>query len=348
MRRLFQSLLVLVAILPGLCRGADVLELKNGQVLKGKYSGGTAGTIRFDSGSGVQVYETGAIVALTFGSGATSTPAAPASPTTATARGCSCAGKLRIVPGRNAVAGPMVDGASSDPNGKRFTTTLETDLRAGTVVAWRRARKVFSPSGGRRRRGGTRGKASWTLPDGARLGGPGRLHGGPYAQAGAKSGGKTARGGWRAIGAAADGGDGAAKGAATARLPRGRNGRERGPSSRHRDRIRRNKPSLSKSHPDLPAGCIDLPFRRGMRFLTFRRPSWRAFPAVSCARSHLRYSPVYRVTSARIVAGVTAMELTIRRARSSEDFTGATALRWRKWGDQLVELIRVCGYVFLA
>src|SRR5262245_10814895 len=45
---------------------ADVLELKNGKVMNGKYVGGTAGTIRFDNGQGVQVIETGQALALTF------------------------------------------------------------------------------------------------------------------------------------------------------------------------------------------------------------------------------------------------------------------------------------------
>ena len=37
---------------------ADVLELKNGKVLTGKYVGGTAGTIRFETSGGLQVIET--------------------------------------------------------------------------------------------------------------------------------------------------------------------------------------------------------------------------------------------------------------------------------------------------
>ena len=50
---------------------ADILELKNGSVLNGKYSGGTAGTVRFDAGAGMQVIETSQVIALTF-----TTPAA--------------------------------------------------------------------------------------------------------------------------------------------------------------------------------------------------------------------------------------------------------------------------------
>jgi hypothetical protein len=51
---------------------ADVLELKSGKTLNGKYVGGTAGTIRFESTAGVQVIETSEAPALTFTGGATS------------------------------------------------------------------------------------------------------------------------------------------------------------------------------------------------------------------------------------------------------------------------------------
>ena len=45
---------------------ADVLELKGGKVLNGTYAGGTAGTIRFETGGNVQVIETSQALALTF------------------------------------------------------------------------------------------------------------------------------------------------------------------------------------------------------------------------------------------------------------------------------------------
>ena len=44
---------------------ADVLELKSGKTLNGKYAGGTAGTIRFETAEGVQVIETAQVLALT-------------------------------------------------------------------------------------------------------------------------------------------------------------------------------------------------------------------------------------------------------------------------------------------
>src|SRR5216684_916830 len=76
-----QNLLLLcaLAIIPAFQTHADVLELKNGQVLTGKYAGGTAGTLRFETGSGLQIIETGQSLALTFTGGAA--PSAAPAPT---------------------------------------------------------------------------------------------------------------------------------------------------------------------------------------------------------------------------------------------------------------------------
>src|SRR5262245_3959515 len=74
-------LLITPLMLAAMCVRADVLELKNGQTLNGKYAGGTAGTVRFETGGNVQVIETGTALALTFtggGAGAAAPSAAPA------------------------------------------------------------------------------------------------------------------------------------------------------------------------------------------------------------------------------------------------------------------------------
>ena len=63
--------LTLALLASGLPVRADILELKNGNVLNGKYVGGTAGTVRFETSAGTQVVETAKITALTF-----TTPAA--------------------------------------------------------------------------------------------------------------------------------------------------------------------------------------------------------------------------------------------------------------------------------
>src|SRR5512140_971166 len=61
---------------------ADTLELKNGQVLSGKYVGGTTATLRFETSGGVQTIETSQALALTFSGAKAATPAA-ATPTAA-------------------------------------------------------------------------------------------------------------------------------------------------------------------------------------------------------------------------------------------------------------------------
>ena len=53
----------LAAMTAALNSQADVLELKNGQVHNGKYVGGTAAAVRFNTSAGTQVIETSQIIA---------------------------------------------------------------------------------------------------------------------------------------------------------------------------------------------------------------------------------------------------------------------------------------------
>jgi hypothetical protein len=63
------------------CPGADdVIELRSGGVVRGRYAGGTADTIRFETPAGVQVLTRQEVLALTLAAGGPATqPAAPAS-----------------------------------------------------------------------------------------------------------------------------------------------------------------------------------------------------------------------------------------------------------------------------
>ena len=201
---------------------ADVLELKNGKVLTGSYVGGTAGTIRFQTAEGVQVIETGKALALTFTAGGvpaaapSSATAAPAAPPAAAA---SSAPATVSVPAGTTLLVRMMDGASSnDAKGKRFTTTLESDLIVDGRLVAKSGAKVYgrvenSQSAGRFAGQSTLDLRLTELTIGSSFV---PILTGPYAQAGARSGGKTARGAaaGAAIGAIADGGNGAAKGAA--------------------------------------------------------------------------------------------------------------------------------------
>lgn len=130
---------------------ADVLELKNGSVLSGKYMGGSAATVRFETSAGVQVLETSSIVALTFTSPPPSSPAtptptptqapapAPAPVATPTAAPAPVAAPVRTsvtLPSGTMLLVRMMDSVSSRSRvGSTFATKLEYDLVVDGKVA---------------------------------------------------------------------------------------------------------------------------------------------------------------------------------------------------------------------
>jgi hypothetical protein len=209
---------------------ADVLELKNGQVLTGNYVGGTAGTLRFETSEGLQVIETSQVIALTFTGGGPTSAATPAASPVVAAPTAAPAALAAVAPATgapSAVTVPagttllvrMVEGASSgDTKGKRFTTTLETDLVVGGVIVAKAGTKVYGrvEAAQQARRLVGQSHLDLRLTEVAIGNVLVPIMTGPYAQAGARSIGKTAKGAaaGAAIGAIADGGDGAATGAA--------------------------------------------------------------------------------------------------------------------------------------
>jgi hypothetical protein len=117
-----------------LCAQADVLELKNGRILNGKFVGGTAGTIRFETDAGTQVIETSQAVALTFTSTAAapaSAPAPAAAPAPTAAAAPTGSQTLVLQEGTLLVVRLMDSVSSKNPAGTPFTTKLEYDLGAG-------------------------------------------------------------------------------------------------------------------------------------------------------------------------------------------------------------------------
>jgi len=221
---------------------ADVLELKNGKTLNGKYVGGTAGTIRFETGEGVQVVETGQALALTFtGGGAvgaapataptTSHFSAPASdaptPTapTAVASPAAAASSVTIPAGQTLLV-RMVDSVSSkDPQGKRFTATLDADLVVGGQVVVKSGAKIYGRLQSVKQAGRYAGQSKIDLQLTELALGPNLvpIMTSGYNEAGARSGGKTV--GTAAVGAGigaiTDGRSGAGKGAAIGALASG-------------------------------------------------------------------------------------------------------------------------------
>jgi hypothetical protein len=214
---------------------ADVLELKNGQVLTGKYMGGTAATIRFETAEGVKVIEVVQAVALTF-TGTTApaespavaaaVPVAPAaSPAAATPAPAAAAAGSVVVPAGTVLMVRMVDGAGSrDPQGKRFATVLETDLVVNNVLVAKAGTKVYGRVEKAKQAGRLAGKSELDLRlRELTVGGtlvP--IMTGAYAQAGARSIGKTAKGALAgaAVGALVDK-DATGKGAAIGALASG-------------------------------------------------------------------------------------------------------------------------------
>ena len=131
---------------------ADILELKSGSVLNGKYAGGTAGTVRFESSTGQQVIETSQVIALTF----TTPVAAPVAAAPAPAP-VAAPSSVTLPYGTMLLVRMMDSVSSKNSAGANFTTKLEYNLvengvivvPAGTVIYG----KVQSSSQARRGRG---------------------------------------------------------------------------------------------------------------------------------------------------------------------------------------------------
>ncbi len=213
---------------------ADVIELKNGQKLTGKYAGGTAGSVGFETTGGMQFFETGQVVSLSFGDSstgtsaptATKTSAAPAgAPATPAAAGAaapvaaSSTGGAVSIPAGTPLLVRMVDPVSStDPQGKRFAATLESDLAVNGAVVAKAGTKVYGRIQSAQQARRYTGQSALDLRLTELAVGPNMvpISTSGYTDASARSGGKTARGAaaGAAVGAVVDGGEGAGKGAA--------------------------------------------------------------------------------------------------------------------------------------
>jgi len=200
---------------------ADILELKNGTLLKGTYAGGTAGTVRFETGAGLQVIERSQIIAITFtaqspapapaASAPVAAPVAAPAPAAAPQKVTLQAGTMLLVRMKDSIS-------SKNRPGTPFTTKLEYDLvvngtkviPAGTVIYG----KVLSSTQARRAFG--QSTLDLRLTSIALGGTPVPIYSSGYKQAGEKAIKDAARGAaaGAAIGAIVDGGDGAGKGAA--------------------------------------------------------------------------------------------------------------------------------------
>jgi hypothetical protein len=204
--------------------GADVLELKNGQVLNGKYAGGTGETLKYETAEGMQVIQTAQVVALTF----TSSNAAPAAPAP-TGRPAVPAAQAQTItlPAGTTLMVRIMDGISSkNAPGTTFATKLESDVSANGMVAIKSGTPIYgqvhSASQARRVAGQSTLDIRLTkvVIDGRSV----QLSTTPYQEAGERSVRKEARGAaaGAAIGAIAGSpGVGAAAGVAAGALKKG-------------------------------------------------------------------------------------------------------------------------------
>lgn len=205
-------LILSVALLGlGVSARADILELKNGNVLNGKYAGGTAGTVRFETSAGQEILETSQIIALTF-----TTPAAAPAPPPAPAP--AAAPSTVTLPYGTMLLVRMMDSVSSrNAPGANFTTKLEYNLVANGVVVVPAGTVMYGKvqSSTQARRAFGRSTLDIRLVQMVVGGNPVPIATSGYQQAGEASIKKAARGAaaGAAIGAIVDGGDGAGKGA---------------------------------------------------------------------------------------------------------------------------------------
>jgi hypothetical protein len=224
---------LLALALGGTAVHGDVLELKNGQVLNGKYTGGTAGTVRFETSGGLQVIETSQIVALTFTTPATTsaTPAAAAptaAPAGTPATPPAAAPKTVTLPAGTTLLVRMMDSISSkNPAGTKFTTKLEYDLAVGGAVAIKGGTVIYGKVQSSTQAKRARGKSTLDLrlAEAVVNGQPVPLVTSGFQEAGEASIKKAAKGAavGAAIGAIADdeAGKGAAIGATASLLKKG-------------------------------------------------------------------------------------------------------------------------------
>ncbi|HSH16501.1 MAG TPA: hypothetical protein VLD18_10730, partial [Verrucomicrobiae bacterium] len=137
MNRLKTLLAILVTFaLAGPSR-ADILELRSGTILNGKYVGGTGATVRFEALGNLQVIATSDIIALTFtssGGNAAAPVAVPATPPPASEPppAAAASSKQVTLPAGTMLLVRMKDGISSkNKPGTPFTTKIEYDLFVG-------------------------------------------------------------------------------------------------------------------------------------------------------------------------------------------------------------------------
>ncbi len=206
------------------CFAQDVLELRNGSIVRGTFMGGSASTVRFETDRGIMdVFGRDEVVALTFGSGAAvvSAPVVSAPPVATPGAPVTPAQPTQIIVPSGTILLVSLDSTISTNTTRqdeRFSATLTHDLVSNGMVMVRSGTRVFGRVTQSRSAGRTVGRPELTLQlreldiNGTLV----RIRTGNFSDTGTSSFRGTARnaGLGAGIGAAFGGGEGAARGAA--------------------------------------------------------------------------------------------------------------------------------------
>ena len=229
MKTRFQQIIIATISSVAMVVSADMLELKNGTMLNGKYAGGSADAINFETSAGMQVINPGQAVALTF-TARTPAPApaavAAATPAPAAAGAPAPGGSTTLSAGTTLLVRLLDPVSSQNPAGTKFATRLEYDLMVGNTPAVKAGTTIYGQiaSSTQARRAIGKSTLDLRLAQISTGGTPVPIMTSGYKQAGQESIRKAARGAaaGAAIGAVAgDAGMGAAIGATAGALKKG-------------------------------------------------------------------------------------------------------------------------------
>ena len=125
----------LSCVITSVAINADILELKNGNVLDGQYKGGTQGTLRFQTDGQLKVFPVKDVMALSFtGEGSPSAPTSKPDKKTQDVT-TSTKGPKNVPAGTALLVRTSEEiGTHNMSEGDRFSARLESKLMAGSVM----------------------------------------------------------------------------------------------------------------------------------------------------------------------------------------------------------------------
>ena len=166
---------VLLVALTAAQAQSDVLELRSGELLNGRYMGGSQTSVRFEAAGSLRVVATTEILALTFDLRPTpaqapaASPPPVAAPAPALAAAPAAAAKTApagvTVPAGTPLSVRLKDSLDSNrhSSGHRFTAVLEGNLVVGGATVARKGSPVYGELLGKKKSGRLRGRSEFTV-----------------------------------------------------------------------------------------------------------------------------------------------------------------------------------------